>query len=163
MKQARVLFDEFHSEAWSVRPETAERMQPAHPADSSYALAAKALAAHDFTVAANTDRPLTDVRADADVVVLAETEQDKYGNNLNELLARFGIHVESATVQDYEHHRNAPSWVLAELPDAHDGHGDPDLLARVHRACFYRAGTLVLGNGGRVLARTFTTASPPDA
>ena len=203
MKQARVLFDEFHSEAWSVRPETAERMQPAHPADSSYALAARALAAHDFTVAANTDRPLTDVLADADVlviahpsdpkweyttngdsprlsddeldaiddfvraggglIVLAETEQDKYGNNLNELLARFGVHVESATVQDYEHHHNAPSWVLAELADGHNGHGDPDLLARVDRACFYRAGTLVLANGGHVLARTFPTASPPDA
>jgi hypothetical protein len=35
MKQAHVLFDEFHSEAWSVRRETAERMQPAHPGDSS--------------------------------------------------------------------------------------------------------------------------------
>ena len=127
---------------------TAERMQPAHPGDSSYVLAADALAAHDFTVTANTDRPLTDVLADADVLVIAhpsdpkwefttngdsprlsddeldaidefvrgggglivlgETEQDKYGNNLNDLLARFGIHVESATVQDYEHHHTRP-------------------------------------------------------
>jgi hypothetical protein len=205
MKQAHVLFDEFHSEAWSVRRETAERMQPAHPGDSSYALAAEALAAHDFTVTANTDRPLTDVLADADVlviahpsdpkwefttngdsprlsddeleaidefvrrggglIVLAETEQDKYGNNLNDLLARFGIHVESATVQDYEHHHQAPSWVLAQLSDGHNGdrEGDVDLLARVHSACFYRAGTLALSNGGHVLARTFPTATPPDA
>ena len=37
-------------------------------------------------------------------IVLGETEQDKYGNNLNELLARFGIEIENATVQDYEHH-----------------------------------------------------------
>ena len=31
-KLARVLFDEVHSEAWTIRPELAERMQPAHPA-----------------------------------------------------------------------------------------------------------------------------------
>ena len=42
------------------------------------------------------------------LVVLGETEHDKYGNNLNELLARFGIEVENTTVQDYEHHREAP-------------------------------------------------------
>ena len=49
------------------------------------------------------------------LIVLGETEQDKYGNNLNELLARFGLHLENDTVQDYEHYRNAPSWVLADL------------------------------------------------
>ncbi len=54
------------------------------------------------------------------LVVLGETEQDKYGNNLNELLARFGVEIENATVQDYEHHRgDAPSWVLADLLPGH--------------------------------------------
>ncbi len=204
MKQARVIFDEFHSEAWSVRPDVARRMQPAHPEDSSYALAAEALASHDFTVAPNADRPLTDVLDDADVLVIAhpsdprwefttngdsprlsheeldavvefvrrggglivlgETEHDKYGNNLNDLLARFGIALESRTVQDYEHHhKEAPSWVLAELEDGANGDADVDLLSRVHRACFYRAGTLALSNGGRVIARTSETATPPGA
>jgi hypothetical protein len=202
-KRARILFDEFHSEAWSVRPEAARRMQPAHPGDSSYARAAEALAARDFAVAPNIDRPLTDVLDGADVLVIAhpsdprweattngdsprlsndeldaieefvrrggglivlgETEQDKYGNNLNELLGRFGVRVETATVQDYEHHHKAPSWVLAELERARNGEGEVDLLARVHRACFYRAGTLALANGGRVIARTSHEASPPDA
>ena len=47
------------------------------------------------------------------LVVLGESEQDKYGNNLNDLLARFGIAIEHATVQDYERNLNAtPSWVL---------------------------------------------------
>jgi hypothetical protein len=203
MKRARVLFDEFHGEAWSVRPDVARRMQPSHPEDSSYARAAAALDAHDFTVAPNPDRPLTDVLDDADVlviahpsepeweattngdsprlagdeldaidefvrrggglIVLAETEQDKYGNNLNELLARFGITVESRTVQDYEHHRKAPSWVLAELGDSANGDAGIDLLARVHRACFYRAGTLALDNGARAIARTHDSATPPGA
>ena len=38
------------------------------------------------------------------LIVLGETEQDKYGNNLNELLERFGLHLENDTVQDYEHY-----------------------------------------------------------
>jgi Family of unknown function (DUF6421) len=202
--RARVLFDESHSEAWTTRPDEAARMQPAHPEDSSYARAAAALSAHDFTVTPNVDRPLTEALSEADVLVIAhpsdprwestttnggsprlsddeldaidefvrgggglivlgETEQDKYGNNLNDLLARFGVRVENDTVQDYEHHHNAPSWVLAELDRGQNGDSDVDLLARVHRACFYRAGTLALTNGARVIARTSDTASPPAA
>lgn len=131
-KLARVLFDEAHSEAWTIRDEVARELQPAHPADSSYAAAARALGERDFEVAVNADRKLTSellrdvdvlviahpsdpkweatvpsgpplldpaeieavdafVRAGGGLVVLGETEQDKYGNNLNELLVRFGI------------------------------------------------------------------------
>jgi len=201
-KLARVVFDESHSEAWTIRPELAERMQPAHPGDASLAAAAAALAERDFEVFHNEAGPLDERLAEADVlviphpsepkweattnagsprfssdeldaieryvsnggglVVLAETEHDKYGNNLNDLLARFGIQVETATLQDYEHHREAPSWILADLsrPDPGDG---PDLLARVGTACFYRAGTLATENGARVIARAHETASAPGA
>jgi hypothetical protein len=208
-KVARILFDESHSEAWTIRRELAERMQPAHPEDSSYAVAAQRLAARDFDVLPNEDRPLTrETLAGADVLVIAhpsdpkweatvnsraprlseneldaieefvrgggglialgETEQEKYGNNLNDLLCRFGIEVSNATVQDYEHFHSAPSWVLAQLEnDAGNENGEGaravDLLARVQRACFYRAGTLALHNGGHVIARTSPTASPPRA
>jgi Family of unknown function (DUF6421)/Domain of unknown function (DUF4350) len=211
-KVVRVLFDESHSEAWTIRRELAEQMQPAHPEDSSYAIAAGRLASRDFDVIPNADRPLTrETLAGADVVViahpsdpkweattnsgrptlrddeldavdefvrgggglivLAESEQDKYGNNLNALLGRFGIEVENATVQDYEHNHRAPSWVLADLGDGFANGNAPstggphavDLLTRVHEACFYRSGTLALHNGGHVLARTFSTASPPEA
>ena len=204
-KVARILFDESHSEAWTIRRELAERMQPAHPEDSSYALAAETLANRDFDVAPNAERALSrQTLAGADVLVIAhpsdprweattnaraprlsdreldaieefvrsggglialgETEQAKYGNNLNDLLARFGIEVANCTVQDYEHHLSAPSWVLAELENGAGGeHDSVDLLARVSQACFYRAGTLALHNGGRVIARSSPTASPPQA
>ncbi len=210
-KVARILFDEAHSEAWTIRPEVAQEMQPAHPADSSYATAAASLAARDFEVLPNADRPLvrenlagadvlviahpsdpkweattnsrsprfTDAELDAieefvrgggGLIVLGETEQEKYGNNLNDLLKRFGIEIENRTVQDYEHHHSAPSWVLAQLENGTANGaraaGDAprmDLLARVHQACFYRAGTLALHDGARVIARTSPTASPPDA
>ncbi len=208
-KVARILFDESHSEAWTIRRERAAQMQPAHPEDSSYARAAERLAERDFEVFPNADRPLTrDTLAGADVLVVAhpsdprweatvssrpprfsdaeldaieefvrgggglialgETEQEKYGNNLNDLLARFGLEVENQTVQDYEHHHSAPSWVLAQLEPTTNGAGpngdaNVDLLARVDRACFYRTGTLRLRGDGRVIARTFPSASPPGA
>jgi hypothetical protein len=96
------------------------------------------------------------------LIVLGETEQNKYGNNLNELLSRFGLHLENDTVQDYEHYRNAPSWVLADLQEGGRG-TDGDLLARVDAACLYRTTTISSSNGGVVLARTHASASVPGA
>ena len=198
-KVARVLFDEAHSEAWTIRPDVAAAIQPSHPGDSSYARAAEALAERDFAVAAHTAGPLDAAALEgADVlvlahpsdpawertvpggsprldpteldaieafvgrggglVVLAEEEQAKYGSNLPELAARFGIEIENTVVSDYEHHHKAPSWVLAELDPQSGG-----LLARVSTACFYRATTLVPHDGARVLARAATTSSAPGA
>jgi hypothetical protein len=200
---ARVLFDEAHSEAWTIRPELARQMQPAHPGDSSYARAAAALSERDFLVVANVDAPLTSgtlakgdvlviahpseptwerttgtgsprlsgeeldaieafVAAGGGLVVLGETEQEKYGNNLNELLARFGLRLENDTVQDYEHHhRDAPTWILAELAEGSRGRAG-DLLTRVKEACLYRATTITATDGAVVLARSHPTASAPE-
>jgi hypothetical protein len=202
----RVLFDEAHGEAWTIRPEIAARMQPSHPADASYARAADLLRARRIEVAAHTDGLLTaqalqgadvvvlahpseakweattgvgspvltdaelhalqaHVAAGGGLIVLGESEQDKYGNNLNALLAPFGIAIEHDTVQDYEHNLNStPSWVRAELATAERGTGG-DLLAGVDGACFYRAGTLRLDAGAdaQVLARTAREASTPGA
>ena len=69
---ARVLFDEAHSEAWTIRPELASEMQPAHPGDASYAVAAQALAARDFVVSANVETPLSERTLEScDVLVIA--------------------------------------------------------------------------------------------
>jgi hypothetical protein len=201
----RVLFDEAHSNAWTVRPAQAAAMQPSHPADASYARAAELLRARRADVAAHLGGALDEAAlTHADVVViahpsdtkweattgvgshtftndelealeafvarggglvvLAESEQDKYGNNVNELLERFGVVVEHATVQDYEHNLNStPSWVRAALSDGRRG-ADGDLLAGVSGACFYRAGTLrVEAADAQVIARTSATASAPRA
>jgi hypothetical protein len=202
-KLARVVFDESHSEAWSIRPEVATAIQANHPEDSSYTRAAQALRDRDFDVAAHTDGPLTaDALALADVLVLAhpsdpkwertvpggdpllaadeiaaieafvhaggglvvlgEEEQDKYGNNLNDLLARFGLRLENGLVSDYERFHQAPSWILADL-EPQRARADADLLTRVQAACFYRATTIATVNGARVLARTSPAASVPGA
>ncbi|MDQ5833600.1 MAG: hypothetical protein M3550_11175, partial [Actinomycetota bacterium] len=57
-KPARVLFDEAHSEAWTVRGEVAAAIQPSHPGDSSLAGAATALASREFEIAVHTDGAL---------------------------------------------------------------------------------------------------------
>jgi hypothetical protein len=202
----RVLFDESHDQAWTVRPEVAARMQPSHPADASYARAADVLRARRIAVDPHVDGPLdAAVLAGADVVVLAhpsepkweatvgsgsplltaaeidalaafvtaggglvvlgESEQDKYGNNLNLLLARFGLEIAHDTVQDYERNLNStPSWVRADLGRGERGAAG-DLLANVTGACFYRAGTVVAQDGvdAQVLARTAASASTPRA
>ena len=203
----RVLFDEAHQEAWTIRPEVAGRMQPTHPGDVSYARAADLLRARRVAVDAHADGPLdatalhgadvvvlahpsepkweattgagspelTDAELDAlasyvaaggGLVVLGESEQDKYGNNLNALLARFGLQIEHATVQDYERNLNStPSWVRADLATGERGAGG-DLLAGVAGACFYRAGTLAIADAAdavTILARTAPSASTPGA
>ena len=198
---AHILFDEAHSEAWTIRPALAAEINPSHPADSSYASAAEMLRSHDFAVSAHEagrldadalagtavlviahpsepkwervapggapvfaadelDAIEAFVRAGGGLIVLAEEEQEKYGSNLAELTARFGIAVDHAVVHDYEHHHQAPSWVLADLDRTR---GPVDLLARVQDVCFYRGGTLTPGAGARVLARTAPTASTPGA
>ena len=102
------------------------------------------------------------VRDGGGLVVLGETEQDKYGNNVNELLDRFDLQLRSDTVQDYEHCDGAPTWIHAELMDGGRG-SDGDLLAGVGAACFYRATTIESRNGAHILARTHRSASVPGA
>ncbi len=103
------------------------------------------------------------VRAGGGLVILAETEQAKYGNNFADLAARFGIVVDNGTVQDPAHcYKEVPTWVLAELA-AGPKH---DLTARVDGACFYRAGTLQADgdlDSLETVARTSASADPASA
>ncbi|HWC22181.1 MAG TPA: DUF6421 family protein [Flexivirga sp.] len=96
------------------------------------------------------------------LVVLAECDQDVYGNNLNELLARFGLHVPSTTVHETAEggrrfHDNA-TWVLADV----EGGLGQGLLAGVDELCFYRAGIIDISRApeAKVLARTSASAYP---
>jgi hypothetical protein len=101
------------------------------------------------------------VHSGGGLVLLAEEEQDKYGNNVADLAARFGVRVNSGLVSDYErHHAGAPHWVFADL---RDGRSETDLLARVGDVCFYRATTLEAGPNAHVLARAGAGSSAPGA
>ncbi|MBE0528130.1 MAG: hypothetical protein IH629_02865, partial [Thermoleophilia bacterium] len=200
-KVAKVLFDEHHGEAWSIRPEAAARMRPSHPAAASYAAAAAALGERDFEVVTSTGRPLDEVAlagvdvlviahpsdarwertvgddpprfspteiaaveafvaAGGGLVVLGDEEEEKYGGNLNELLASFGVRLENATVFDYEPGDDMPSWVVAETAAEA---ADPSILHLVHDVGFYRTGVVAADVEGAVLLRTRDTADPPGA
>jgi hypothetical protein len=70
-KIVRVLFDESHSESWTVSAERAREMQPENPANSSYQRAAALLSARDFSIHRNLHRSLErDTLAEADVLAL---------------------------------------------------------------------------------------------
>ncbi len=205
-----ILFDEAHSEAWTIRREVAEAMNPAHPDDNSYARAAATLRELGHAVTAHTGGPITPsllsahdvfvvahpsgelwerttglgspvfpaeeldaieayVADGGGLVVLAECEQEKYGSNLADLLARFGVGIEHVTVQDPANcHNKVATWVLGApltgpVPAAAPAKSDEpaqDLLAGVRRACFYRSGTLVPPPGATVLFETSATADP---
>ncbi|MFI6909538.1 DUF6421 family protein [Nonomuraea sp. NPDC050394] len=194
----KVLFDEAHSESWTIRRDVAEAMNPGHPDDNSYARAAAQLRHLGHTVSAHTTGALdAGTLQDQDVlviahpsgerwerttghgspvfsaaeldaiaayvqdggglVVLAEEEQDKYGNNLNDLLARFGVAVGHTTVRDPKNaHRDVATWVLA-AKNTSDG-----LLAGVGTACFYRSGVLA-ADGATVLFASSPSATPAGA
>lgn len=104
------------------------------------------------------------VRGGGGLVILAETEQSKYGNSFAEIAARFGVAIENATVQDsVARFNDVPTWVLAQPADTTVW----DVWAGVRQACLYRAGVLQLDSGstdsGVILARSSATATPPNA
>ncbi|WP_440065366.1 DUF6421 family protein [Streptosporangium sp. OZ121] len=212
----RVLFDEAHSESWTIRRDVAETMNPGHPDDSSYARAAGLLRGLGHSVDAHVEGPLTPgllsardvlviahpsgdrwehttglgspvlpveeldaieeyVRDGGGLVVLAEYEQEKYGSNLTELLARFGVGVEHTLVRDPGNaHNGVASWVLGTPQNVPGGpqnapgatqnapENGQDLLAGARRACFYRSGVLTAPDHAAVLFTTSPTATPAN-
>ncbi len=198
-KIARVLFDEAHGEAWTVRADIAAAINPSHPAASSYAEAAAALAERDFEVSVGLRRRIDDevlvgvavvvvahpsettwertvggppvfeaaeidaleafVAGGGGLVVLGETEEAKYGSNLNQLLARFGLSLANATVFDYSRHAAPPTWVAGEPAERLRR---PELLHLVEEVRFYRSG-VIEGGDGAVVLRAPGTASPSAA
>ncbi len=104
------------------------------------------------------DAVLAWVRAGGGLLVVTEYEHDKYGDNLNDLLAPAGLHIENTRVFD----RSAcvpgnPEWFFAEpAPGSPLGH-----LAS--SACFYRAGSCSVTNGASAAWRASPQAHPSQA
>lgn len=198
-KIARILFDEFHSESWSISAERAREMEPGRSGNSSYAKAAAALTARDFTVARHLAQPLNAaalgevdvlvlphpcdsrwerttsqhspafsageisavqdfVRAGGGLLVISEYEHDKYGDNLNELLAPTGVRLENGTAFDHSACLPGnPEWLLAEPREK------TPLAHGVKAACFYRTGWCTARDGATLEWTTSAQAVPPHA
>ena len=202
---SRILFDEAHSEAWTLDPATAAAMNPVNPADACYSKAAAHLRARGFAVDAHRGGEFTaDLLADYDALVIAHpsdprwdrttglgspvltaaeldaveafvrgggglialagSEQEHYGSNLTELVARFGVGIDNAIVQDAtRRHRDVASWVMADQVEPAAGRREPeDILAGVADVCFYRAGVLSVDPAADSvpLLQTSPTADP---
>ncbi len=199
-KIATVLFDEFHSESWSVSSEKAAEMQPGRGGNSSYDIAGQALASREFAIVRNVDRHIDAellegkdvlvlvhpcdpeierttsshspkllpdeitaihnfVNAGGGLLVITEYENQKYKNNLNELVSEFGIDIEHySTVRDEDHSLNEEkTHVLATVP-VHD-----NLLIGVRKVCFYRSGSCRVREPARALLTSSAAARPAGA
>ena len=102
------------------------------------------------------------VIAGGSLIILAETEQPKYGNNFALLAERFGISILNTTVQDpMNSYKDVPTWILADLLKSQKH----DLIAQVDQACFYRAGALAAlpSTHVEIIARSSANASPANA
>jgi hypothetical protein len=140
--------------SYALAAETLRRRGCAVAVQAEGTFTAEALARHDVLVVAHPADPrlerttgvgspvLSDaeldvvesyVRRGGGLVVMAECDQDVSGNNLNELLARFGVRVVSTTVQEAtRRHKDVATWVLGDLADPRD----VGVLAGVGEACF---------------------------
>ena len=102
------------------------------------------------------------VHTGGSLLLLAETEQPKYGNNIAELAARFGVEINNATVQDPSRsYKGVPTWVIGEF----DHLTKSDFAFMVDEVCLYRAGALDLEPGveAEVFMRTSENAVPASA
>lgn len=96
------------------------------------------------------------------LVVLAETEQSKYGNNFSELTEVFGVKVLNETVQDsIENFKDVATWVRGDLQKSYEH----DLAFRVSEIAFYRAGVLEISDSADavVIAKSSPSAYPAEA
>jgi hypothetical protein len=101
------------------------------------------------------------VRSGGGLLVTLECEQEKYGNNLSELTALFGVRAVHTVVQDPAHCLNGvAAWPVVEFPPGAPVQFD----AGVSAAALYRCGTLQVqalpGDRAWVAARTAQTALP---
>lgn len=102
------------------------------------------------------------VASGGSLLVLGETEQDKYGNNFNELLSEFGIRLTNETVQDPKrNHKEVATWPKPEFPTLLLS----DFRFLVSEVCLYRCGTIELTPefSGEVFLRSSETALPASA
>ncbi len=120
-KAVRVLFDEYHSESWSVSEARAREIQPEYPLNSSYQLAADALSGRDFVVARNTERELlADTLAETDMVALLHPCDPKWERTTSANSPRLSKQ-EIADIQEFV---QAGGGLLVITEYEHDKYGD---------------------------------------
>ena len=78
-KTTAILIDQAHNQAWAVSEELAAKMNPANPADASYAKMAAVAEANDFTVSVHSSGLFTEANLqDVDVLVIPHASSDDW-------------------------------------------------------------------------------------
>jgi hypothetical protein len=78
-KLAQILIDQSHRQAWAVDYDLASKLNPANPADASYAKMAEAATLAGFGVSSFTSGPITaEALAGFDVFVLPHASTDEW-------------------------------------------------------------------------------------
>src|SRR5205814_2143712 len=95
------------------------------------------------------------VRSGGGLLVISEYEHDKYGDNLNELLAPTGLGLANGKVFDRSAcaHDNAEWFIAGSVPGHPLSHG-------VRQPCFYRAGWCTTDDPAKIAWRTSAHAHP---
>jgi hypothetical protein len=98
------------------------------------------------------------VRAGGGLLVITEYEHDKYGDNLNDLLAPAGLRIENGKVFDRSRCvPGNPEWVFGGPSD------DSPLGHLASKACFFRASWVTAGGAARVDWEASKQAHPSRA
>ena len=96
------------------------------------------------------------------LLILGETEQQKYGNNFAELAARFGVKITNTTVQDpVRNHNSVASWPKPMMPRLRRA----DLNFKVQNLSLYRCATLEISKDAdsEIFLESSESASPASA
>lgn len=99
------------------------------------------------------------VSSGGSLLLLAETEQPKYGNNFAEIAAKFGVEIKNATVQDPSRsYKDVPTWIIGDF----DRQTKSDFAFMVEEVCLYRAGVLDVASSvdAEIFMRTSEHAVP---
>ena len=149
-RRARVLFDETHSESWSIAREKAAQMSPDYPEYSSYQKAADSLDRLEFKTARHTLGPLNpSILATTDILALIHPCDPRWERTV-------GVgspQLSDAEVLAIQHWVSAGGSLLVVTEFEHDKYGDN------LNALLLPFG-LHIGNG-TVLDRTHCTHSNP--
>ena len=94
------------------------------------------------------------------LLIVSEYENDKYGNNLNDLISGMGVQITNDTAScEIDCKENNKTWVFGHR----SSEANIDLLYKVDRACFYRSGICEVDNRKACLVVTKSSIGGSNA
>ncbi len=127
-KTVRMLFDEAHSDSWTISRKRAEEINPHYPENSSYQIAANALAERDFVLTRNLDSLFTpELLLQTDLLALLHPTDPRWERTASQGSQKFSQE-EITAIQQFV---SAGGGLLVVTENEHEKYGDNlnDLLS----------------------------------